>query len=213
MVAFVSSLICCSHCFAAAPSGVHEGAIAVHHLAEARRSVMSPRMLFASRRSRAAVSMSSCIFSSSTSASSPIVSSDTVFFCRCRAERARTGSCRGREGRARGEAARRAAPTRSTSRRASCCRGRRDARAADSARVAPSRRATARVGRAASSTRALSSSVRQIGTITICVGASSGGMRSPLSSPCVITSPPTSRVDTPQLVFHANARRRPPSGT
>ena len=41
---------------------------------------MSPRMLFASRRSRAAVSMASWISSSSTSASSPTVSSDTVSF-------------------------------------------------------------------------------------------------------------------------------------
>jgi hypothetical protein len=62
---------------------------------------------------------------------------------------------------------------------------------------------------AASMTRVRSSSVRQMGTITTSVGARSGGMRSPVSSPCVITSPPIMRVDTPQLVFHAKSS--PPS--
>ena len=41
--------------------------------------------------------------------------------------------------------------------------------------------------------------------ITTSIGASRGGQTSPLSSECVITKPPTMRVDTPHDVFHANA--------
>ena len=52
-------------------------------------------------------------------------------------------------------------------------------------------------------TAAFCSSFFQMGTITTCVGASFGGRINPLSSPWVMTSPPTSRVLTPQLVFHA----------
>ena len=52
---------------------------------------------------------------------------------------------------------------------------------------------------------ARSSSDFQMGTITISTGASSGGTCRPLSSPCVITNPPTRRVETPQLVFQANS--------
>src|SRR5207245_8790406 len=45
-----------------------------------------------------------------------------------------------------------------------------------------------------------------IGTITTCPGASVGGQTKPLSSECVITSPPIMRVETPQDVFHTYSR-------
>ena len=44
-----------------------------------------------------------------------------------------------------------------------------------------------------------------MGTMTISMGASFGGTRSPLSSPCVMTRPPIIRVLTPHDVFQANA--------
>src|SRR2546426_6005448 len=45
-----------------------------------------------------------------------------------------------------------------------------------------------------------------MGTMTTCSGASLGGQTSPLSSECVITSPPIMRVDTPHDVFHTCSR-------
>src|SRR5207249_11555446 len=39
-----------------------------------------------------------------------------------------------------------------------------------------------------------------------CTGASLGGHTRPLSSECVITSPPIMRVETPQEVFHTYSR-------
>jgi hypothetical protein len=46
-------------------------------------------------------------------------------------------------------------------------------------------------------------SPRGIGTITTCQGATRGGRIRPLSSPCVMITPPTSRVDTPHDVVQA----------
>ncbi len=56
---------------------------------------------------------------------------------------------------------------------------------------------------AASSTFVFSSGVLKIGTITAWIGASRGGSTSPWSSLCVMMRPPTSRVETPQLVAQA----------
>ena len=42
-----------------------------------------------------------------------------------------------------------------------------------------------------------------IGTMTTCQGATFGGRMRPLSSPCVMMTPPTSRVDTPHDVVQA----------
>ena len=50
---------------------------------------------------------------------------------------------------------------------------------------------------------ARSASFRPSGQMTTCVGASRGGITSPLSSLCVMISPPISRVLTPQLVAQA----------
>ena len=47
-----------------------------------------------------------------------------------------------------------------------------------------------------------SSSLLTIGITTVCIGAIFGGIRKPLSSPCVITTPPTNLVLTPQLVAY-----------
>jgi hypothetical protein len=43
-----------------------------------------------------------------------------------------------------------------------------------------------------------------LGKITTCAGASRGGMITPSSSPCVMTSPPIMRVEVPQDVVQAN---------
>ncbi len=55
------------------------------------------------------------------------------------------------------------------------------------------------------SSRAASLSLsRSIGSITTCCGASAGGTRRPSSSPWVMISAPTIRVETPQLVVWAS---------
>mmetsp|Transcript_22814 Transcript_22814/g.70485 ORF Transcript_22814/g.70485 Transcript_22814/m.70485 type:complete len:413 (+) Transcript_22814:169-1407(+) len=60
-----------------------------------------------------------------------------------------------------------------------------------------------RVTRSAASTIASRCfSFCQMGMTTTCVGAIAGGRRSPASSPCVMMSPPTMRVDTPHDVCH-----------
>ena len=48
-----------------------------------------------------------------------------------------------------------------------------------------------------------------MGMMTAWVGATRGGSTSPASSACVITSAPSSRVETPQLVAHTSSRVLP----
>ena len=48
-----------------------------------------------------------------------------------------------------------------------------------------------------------------MGTMTTWMGATRGGSTSPASSPCVITSPPIMRVETPHEVFQANSSPPP----
>ena len=89
--------------------------------------------------------------------------------------------------------ARRAARARCTSSPASTARGRPPA----AGRGPPSASFTFSMK---ASTAARSSGLRQIGTTTACTGASCGGSCRPWSSPCVMITPPISRVDTPHEV-------------
>ncbi len=63
----------------------------------------------------------------------------------------------------------------------------------------PLSRSAARISQKAS-TSASSGLSRSIGTMTIWRGAIAGGRRRPSSSPWVMITPPTMRVETPQLV-------------